>query len=397
MNILLVSMMVPDAPSGVRVHYQRLAAGLRQQGHTVTVLTPGSVPLWQSRCWGTLRRVLDLGGPLGRHLGGELHSCANIYSALNRREAYDVVNAQDATTGWLMRQLLGPGVPVVVTGHFNEHPGLEVVRQLNMQGWAARMVINWHNFFLARTEHFISISNYLRHRVAPLLPSYAQHQVVRNGLDLAKFGTVAADVDLQARAGGRYVLLNIGYLEKRKNQAFLVAVAAELRALRTDFVVGLVGQGPDEELLRARIAAANLQDYVWLLGHCTAIAPLLRASTLYVHTAIQESFGLVLLEAMACAVPVLALGVGAVPEVLGYDAEALFEQDATPAAVAQRLHQLLEDPVARGRLQQHQQAHAVQFDLSAMLAGTVAVYEGARRAVAAISMSATQTVPASAL
>lgn len=381
MNILLVSMMVPDAPSGVRVHYQRLAAELRWQGHVVTILTPGSVRLWQSRCWGALRRVLDLGGPLGRHLGGELHGCANIYTALDRRASYDVVNAQDTTTGWLMRHLLGPSVPIVVTGHFNEHPGLEVVRQLNMEeGWAARMVMRWHNFFLARTDRFISISSDMRHRVAPFLPSHARHLVVHNGLDLAKFGAVAADPELQARAAGRHVLLNIGYLEKRKNQLFMLEVAAELRTLRTDFVVALVGQGPDEKLLRARIAMAGLQDCVWLLGHRTTVASLLRASTLYVHSAIHENFALVLLEAMACDVPVLAMGVGAVPEVLGHDAEALFAPTATPAAVAQRLHQLLENSTARVQLQQRQRNHLAQFDISTMLAGTVAAYEEARRA-----------------
>ncbi|WP_310392820.1 glycosyltransferase family 4 protein [Hymenobacter sp.] len=381
MNILLVSMMVPEAPSGVRVHYQRLAAGLRGLGHTVTVLTPASVSRGQSRRWGALRRVLDLAGPLGRHLGAELHGCANIYSALDRRAVYDVVNAQDATTGWLLRRLLGPAVPVVVTGHFNDHPGREVVRQLGLRGRAARVVVRWHEFFLARTAHFVSVSGYVQGRVAPLLPAHARHAVVHHGLDLAQFAAVAPDVALRARAAGRPVLLNIGHLEGRKNQRFLLAVAAELRALGTDFLLGLVGTGPDEALLRARIATAGLQDCVWLAGHRADVAALLRASTVYVHAATNESFGLVLLEAMACAVPVLALGVGAVPEVLAHDPAALIAPDAPPAAVARRLHELLADPAAQTRLQLRQRAHAAaRFDLPAMLAGTVAAYESARRA-----------------
>lgn len=381
MNILLVSLMVPDAPSGVRVHYQRLAAGLRQLGHTVTVLTPASVSLWQSRRWGALRRVLDLGGPLGQHLGVMLHGCANIYSGLDRHATYDVVNAQDTTTGWLMRRLLGSRVPVVVTGHFNDHPGLEVVRQLGLGAWPARAVMRGYDFFLTRTEHFVSISGYMQRRVAPLLPAHARHSLVYNGLDLGKFATVTADPDLLGRAAGRHVLLNIGYLEKRKNQVFMLKVAQELLALRTDFLVGLVGKGPDEAMLRERIEAAGLQDVVWLAGHQAEVAPLLRASTLYLHAATHENLALVLLEAMACDVPVLGLGVGAVPEVVNHDPEALFAPDAAPAAVAQRLHELLADPAARRRLQRRQRAHAAaQFDLSTMLAGTVAAYEAARGA-----------------
>ncbi|WP_210520976.1 glycosyltransferase family 4 protein [Hymenobacter terricola] len=388
MNILLVSMMVPEAPSGVRVHYQRLAAGLRALGHTVTVLTPAGASRWQSRPWGALRRLLALAGPAGEHLGGEIHSCANIFSALDRGITYDVVNAQDATTGWLLRQALGRRVPVVVTGHFNDHPGQEVVRQLGLRGWAARTVVRWHNFFLGRAEHFVSVSGYVQLRVAPLLPAQSRHKVVPHGLDLQKFAAVPADAELQARAAGRPVLLNIGHLEGRKNQIFLLAVAEALRALRSDFLLGLVGTGPDEARLRARIAAAGLQDVVWLAGHRAEVAPLLRASTLYVHAATNESFGLVLLEAMACDVPVLAMGVGAVPEVLAHDPEALFAPAATPAAVAERLHRLLASPAARAALRQRQHAHATaRFDLPAMLASTVEAYESARRAAAPTTAS----------
>ena len=391
MNVLLVSTMVPGAPSGVRVHYERLAAGLRQLGHTVTVLTPASVPMWQSRCWGVPCRVLSWCGPLGRHLSVELHCCANIYSAFDRRAVYDVVNAQDATTGWLLRWLLGPRVPVVVTGHFNDHPGQEVVQQMGLNGQAARLVMRWHSFFLGRTEHFLSVSGYVQRRVAPLLSADARHVMVPHGLALREFAAVSAHVGLLERAAGRPVLLNIGHLEGRKNQGFLLAVAKALWALRPDFLLVLVGAGPDEALLRARIASAGLENVVWLAGPHVEVAPLLRASTLYVHAALNESFGLVLLEAMACEVPVLALSTGAVPEVLDHDPEALFAPTITATALAARLHQLLSEPAAQARLQRRQYAYAAtHFDLSAMLAGTVAAYEGARQAGAAPASASAQ-------
>lgn len=394
MNILLVSMMVPEAPSGVRVHYQRLAVGLRELGHTVTVLTPASASRWQSGPWGALRRVLALAGPLGQLLGRELQNCANIYNALDRHAAYDVVNAQDATTGWLLYRALGARVPVVVTGHFNDHPGQEVVQQMGLRGWPARFVVRGHNFFLSRAAYFVSVSGYVQRRVMPLLPAHTRHVVVPHGLALQQFAAVPADAALRERAAGRPVLLNIGHLESRKNQLFLLAVAEKLRVRHPNFLLVLVGTGPDEPLLRARIGAAGLQDVVWLAGHRAEVAPLLRTSTLYVHAATNESFGLVLLEAMACAVPVLALGAGAVPEVLAHDPAALLAPAATPAAMAERLHQLLADPAARALLQQRQYAHAVaHFDLPAMLAATVEVYENACRPVAAPRASASISTP----
>ena len=79
MNILLTSLQVPGAASGVRVHYERLAALLRAQGHRVTVVTQDDLRPWRRRAIGAGRRALGLFGVLGQRVGTELGQVLEIY------------------------------------------------------------------------------------------------------------------------------------------------------------------------------------------------------------------------------------------------------------------------------------------------------------------------------
>ena len=386
MNILLTSLQVPGAASGVRVHYERLAALLRAEGHQVTVVTQDDLTPWVRRAIGAVRRGLGLLGPLGRRVGLELGQVAEIFCAIDRRPRYDVVNAQDVASGWAARLALRDRVPVVVTGHYNGHPGEEVVIQLGMPpaGRAARFEVRWYSFLLRRTRFFLGISEYALRLTQPFLPAGARTATVHNGVDMAAFARPAAGApagdgpDLRARFPGRAVLLNIGQLEARKNQRYLVAVAAELRQLHPGCVTVLVGTGEDEPLLRALIAQHGLENDVVLLGYHPQVAALLHAADVYVHTAARENCPYAVIEALAAGCPVLALAAGGSPELLAATPEASMPQATAPAAVAAQLAGLLAAPAALRGLQQRQYAYArPRFDVAAMVRGTLAFYQAA--------------------
>ncbi len=387
MNILLTSLQVPGAASGVRVHYERLAGLLRAQGHQVTVVTLNDLPAWGQRLVGAVRHGLALlPGPLGKRLGLELTDVIKIYFAIDRRQAYDVVNAQDVSSGWAARLALRDRVPVVVTGHYNDHPGEEIIKQVGLQphGWTARFEMRWFNFLLRRTRFFLSISEYALCLTEPFLPPGAQTAVAHNGVDMAAFARPrsgappAAGPDLRVLFPGRPIVLNIGQLEARKNQQYLVAVAAELRHRHPGCVTVLVGKGEDEPRLRALIARHGLENDVVLLGYHPHVAPLLHAADVYVHTATRENCPYVVIEALASGCPTLALAAGGSPELLAGTPEASVPQHTAPAAMAAQLAALLADPAARRGLQQRQYAYArPRFDVAAMVRNTLAFYRQA--------------------
>jgi glycosyltransferase involved in cell wall biosynthesis len=386
MNILLTSLQVPGAASGVRVHYERLAALLRAQGHQVTVVTQDSLRPWVRRSIGVVRRGLGLlPGRLGARVGIELGNVAEIFCAIDRNQPYDVVNAQDVSSGWAARLALGNRVPVVVTGHYNDHPGEEVVKQLSLSptSWAARFEVSWYNFLLRRTKFFLGISEYALRLTLPFLPAGARTAVAHNGVDMAAFAPAprssqSTAPDLRAMFPGRPIILNIGQLEPRKNQRYLVAVAAELRHLHPGCVTVLVGKGEDEALLRKLIAEQDLGDNVVLLGYQTQVAALLHGADVYVHTAARENCPYAVIEAMAAGCPTVALAAGGSPELLAATPEASVPQGTAPAALAAQLATLLGNPAALRDLQQRQYAYArTRFDVAAMVRNTLAFYREA--------------------
>jgi glycosyltransferase involved in cell wall biosynthesis len=389
MNILLTSLMVPGAPTGVRVHYERLAEGLRAQGHQVTVVTQASLPRWLRRAIGGVRRGLGLvAGRLGQQVGLELGFVAEIYLAIDRRVPYDVVNAQDVSSGWAARLALPAHVPVVVTGHFNDHPGEEIVQQLGIppNGLTERFLHRWYNFLLRRTRFFMGTSEYVLRRAGSWLDPNGRHAAVHNGVDLAFFAPPRPDAppapgpDGRQRCPGRSVILNVGQLERRKNQQYLVALAAELRQYTRDFVVVLVGMGEDEAPLRRLVAERGLEREVVFLGYQRHVAALLHGADVYVHTATRESCPYVLVEAMAAQCPAVALVAGGSPELLAATPEVSFPQHTPPLVLAEYLHGLLASPDARRELQERQYAYARQhFTVEAMLAKTLAFFETARQ------------------
>ncbi|MGI4734735.1 MAG: glycosyltransferase family 4 protein [Janthinobacterium lividum] len=381
MNILLTSLQVPGAASGVRVHYERLAALLRAQGHQVTVVTLNDLRPWISRVVGIVRHALTLlPGRLGERVALEVSDVVKIYFAIDRRQHYDVVNAQDVSSGWAARLALRDRVPVVVTGHHNGDPAEEIIRQQRLGGLTAIFLRRWYGLLFSRSRYFMAVSNSVLRYVAPLLPADTLRRVVYNGLDFQQFSQLQPSVGLRQRFPGRHIILNIGHLEARKNQHYLLGVAKALRCCRQDFVIGLLGKGPDEASLRAQIIADDLAEFVVLLGYHTNVAPWLQEADLYLHTALSESFGLVLIEAIAAGVPTLAFALDGTSEVLAATPDALLDQTAPPEALAYHLHTLLDDAPALQVLhtQQHDFA-AAQFSASALTANSMAFFEVARQ------------------
>jgi len=380
MNILLTSLIVPSAPSGVRVHYERLAAQLREQGHTVTLVTQDSLRPMLRRAIGVVRRGLGL--LLGKQVGIELTQAAEIFFAIDRSVRYDVVNAQDVCSGWAARRALRDQAPVVVTAHFNDHPAEELIHQLGFTGFTAKFLHRWYNFLLSRTRFFIGVSDYVRQRSLPWLAPDARHTVVYNGLAMHQPARPLAPgtPDLRQQFAGRPIILNVGQLEARKNQRYLVQAAAELKRQQQEFALVLVGQGEDEALLRQMIADADLGNHVFLLGYHRDIMGLLRSADLYVHAALRENCPLVLIEAMAAQCPAVALAVGGIPELLADTPDALVSPTAAPSVMAERLGSLLSSAAKRQDLQQKQHARGMQhFDAAVMLRDTLAFFDLARR------------------
>ncbi|MBI2565843.1 MAG: N-acetyl-alpha-D-glucosaminyl L-malate synthase BshA [Candidatus Schekmanbacteria bacterium] len=112
------------------------------------------------------------------------------------------------------------------------------------------------------------------------------------------------------------LICHISNLRGIKRIDDLIAFFLRLRR-HVDCKLMVVGEGPDRERAFQRVNEAGVIGDVHFVGFTPFVQQYLQISDLFVLTSDMESFGLAVLEAMACAVPVVAYGVGGVPEVVG--------------------------------------------------------------------------------
>jgi glycosyltransferase involved in cell wall biosynthesis len=160
------------------------------------------------------------------------------------------------------------------------------------------------------------------------------------------------DADLEhARtpaSGPPHTVLSVGRLETEKNPLLLADVLAELGS---DYRLEIVGEGPLEDELRARLETLGVADRAQLLGYVPLDAGLLdryRAADVFLHVSWTEGLPQVLLEAFAARAPVVATAVGGVGAIA--EGAALLIPPGDAPAAADAVRRLVAEPELRDAL-----------------------------------------------
>lgn len=180
--------------------------------------------------------------------------------------------------------------------------------------------------------------------------------VVHNGLDAAGFAAQAPS----GPAAASRVILNVGKFEHKKGQDVLLAAFATLAAEFADLTLTLAGAS-DKALpvLRAQAVQLGVAARVTFLPDVqhAGIAALFAGASVFALPSRQEPFGIVLLEAGAFSLPVVASAVGGVPEILEDGVTARLVPPDNAASLAQALRAVLADPAAAQRMGARLHAH----------------------------------------
>ena len=155
-----------------------------------------------------------------------------------------------------------------------------------------------------------------------------------------------------------FSILCVGTLHEVKGQGYLVEACRLLAETGADITCTLVGDGPDRAALVRRIAAAGLEGRVALAGRRTRgeVAELLSRAHVLVSPSVptaegkREGIPVVLMEAMASGVPVVASGISGIPELVEDGTTGLLVPPRDSSALASALRRLHDDPALRERL-----------------------------------------------
>jgi glycosyltransferase involved in cell wall biosynthesis len=173
--------------------------------------------------------------------------------------------------------------------------------------------------------------------------------VIPNAIDLAEFALARSPVPQQDPRP--YPVTFLGRLDPVKDLPTLIEAIKRVDAASSNAVhLHIYGQGSDRERVEKAIAQHQLKDRVTLHGATDRPQTALAESGLLVLPSLAEGFGLVLIEAMAAGVPVVATGVAGISDVVRPHETGLLVPPSNPAALASAIRQIVEHRELRQRL-----------------------------------------------
>jgi phosphatidylinositol alpha-mannosyltransferase len=349
MKIGLVSPYVYPLPGGVTQHVRYLYENLRLRGHDVRILT-SSHGLQRASEGDIIRIGKGFSMPVNGSVGTITLSPRFVSQvrAMLAREQFDLLHFHEPFVPFLSPIILRLSTSVNVAtfhayGGFS--PSYEFGKRV-MGGEAARL------------HGRIAVSGAAKHFIDRYFPG--EYKVIPNGVDVERFRKA---VPLARWQDGTSNVLFVGRFEPRKGLLELLKAYRILRKAGCQCRLLVVGSGPLGKEARRYTATRRLGD-VEFLGRVSdeEKAQLFRTAHVYVSPATGgESFGIVLLEAMAAGTPIVASDIHGYKGVVRRDREALLVPPREPKALAGAIARLLREPGMRAEMSAAGIARAQDF------------------------------------
>ncbi len=337
MKVALVSETYPPEVNGVARTLERLAAGLGSLGHRVEVIRPRpALPL--APCSAGVTQIVVRGMPLPRYPALRLGAyCARRLERHWRLEPPQVVHV--ATEGPLGLAALTAarrrGCPVASSFH-TDFP--RYVPSYGL-GWLRRPGAAYLRWFHNRAARTLVPTEELRGALAA--QGFRRLAVLGRGVDAQLFRPDRSAALRQAWGAAEDVpvVLHVGRLAPEKNVALLERAARALRAAQPRSPIVLVGDGPEAAAL-----ARHNPDFVFS-GERRGedLAAHYAAGDIFLFPSLTETFGNVVLEAMASGLAVVAFDYAGAGALLGEGAGALVPRDSGEAGFIARAVELAAD------------------------------------------------------
>lgn len=143
--------------------------------------------------------------------------------------------------------------------------------------------------------------------------------IIYNGVNKPVLKTDQEIIDIRKRLGlskDDIVIGNVAHFQYYKGHDFLLEIFSKLVKKVDNIFLLLVGEGELEENLKSLAKKLDIHDKIYFYGKSKNIYPLIKSMDIMVHPSRWEGFGIILVEAMLCKVPIIASNRGGMPEVV---------------------------------------------------------------------------------
>lgn len=348
-------------PGGVNSHIRAQARALRRLGHDVSIFGVSSAP--------SIDGEISLGGCVSLTIGGtetgfglDPRSWRRLAKVFQGGRPFDVVHVHEPLmplVPWLV--LFQARAPVVATFHTHREEGH---RWYARYGWLGTR-------FMRRVHVRLAVSDAARRTVARYFPG--QYEIVPNGIDVERFQRPAARP--REMPANRRSVLFVGRLEPRKGVDCLIRAMAAVQRLVPDVQLVVVGEGP--ERLRLDADARDARVAVAFAGRVPdeALPAYYQAADVVCSPALGgESFGIVLLEAMAAARPIVATEIAGYAELLDGSGCCRLVDAGSHSALAREITALVGDARLSRAMGERGAAFVRAFDWTAIARRLESIY-----------------------
>jgi len=363
---------------GVPISIARLKRGLEEQGHEVQVICPS---YGKSETDPTILRV-----PVLLRLG-EMFRVANPFprGIKGAVAAFDPDVIHLHHPYWLgglgLRLARRLKVPTVFSYHTrldqygHALPFLSILFQNVLSHWIIRRFANQCDQIIVPTP---VTRDYIR-----LIGVTRPVHILPTGIDLERYAvTDSARLGaLQARMNpdGRRLLITVARLSPEKNLGFLIRAMARLKHLKVPpFRLIILGEGAEHARLAQLVTDLDLTDDVRLLGRVPyeEVPAYLAVADIFVYASFSETQGMVILEAMAAGLPVVAVNASGIDAFVAHEKTG-FVTTENINLWTHALYQLLQDDGKQAAMGQAARAVAKRHSTDAFAAGVSDAYRAA--------------------
>jgi len=365
-KIALVSPYDYPYPGGVTEHVRNLAEQFLARGHEVHVIAPSSADPASMPDQPILHRV---GRPVPIPANG---SVARITLPVRGYVQVKHLLAYQGFDILHLHEPLMPALPLTVLRHSQAANigTFHAFGRSNIAYFYAKPVLKP---LFKRLHGKIAVSGPARDFVAQRLPG--DYRIIPNGIDYERFATPVEP--LPPFEDERLDVLFVGRLEKRKGLEYLLRAWPRVQEAVPSARLIVVGAGRRLTWYRRWVASQGWRD-VHFVGH-VSLDDLVRyyqtSDVFCAPSTGQESFGIVLLEAMAAGRPIVASRIPGYAEVLEHAREGLLVPPKDPEALAAALTGLLLDTDRRRSMGVRGRDKAQAFDWSRVAALVLQFYE----------------------